>query len=575
MKYRFISTTFSIFLALAIKAQIPVGYYNDAENLNGYPLKTALYNIIKDHSAQSYTALWSFYSANELDVYYENDGTILDMYSENPSGPDPVNFTPVTTQCDKVSVCYNREHSFPRSWFGKAAPMDSDVHHIFPTHKDVNSARANWPYGEVGTADYTSQNGCKRGVAREGLGYSGVVFEPIDEFKGDFARGHFYMATRYQNLISGWESNASNVLDGSSDKVFDQWILDMLYQWHKNDPVSQKEIDRNNAAYTYQGNRNPFVDRPEYVDSIWFPNGDTPPIDPPPSCLKLDFPKSSSNPEWYEVEFSINAKTDYSTHAYQIYRMEGDTTIADVDYSKLYFYSDSTANQGTVQYLGAIRKDTCSAVYYIPENGNEVLLYDFEKEVGEVILSNFLSEFKILQYDVIEVDSIELDGIFRKTMVVSSGDNTATWIEGIGSDKGLLWPVLPKNYYISTQHPLSNNINGRMIVCFHESDSSIYTAWEGNCYYEASSGIESKNPNDKAQIKLFPQPVSERLNIRFEGLGLKQISIYNQLGSKVYTNENPENELDINVSNFPSGIYFLMCKTVDEVPIETQMIIIN
>jgi hypothetical protein len=98
------------------------------------------------------------------------------------------------------------------------------------------------------------------------------VFEPADQFKGDFARNYFYMATCYENQIGGWQTldpNGDTVLDGSNDKVFEQWYLDLLYNWHVTDPVSQKEIDRNNAVYAVQGNRNPFIDHPEYVYQIW------------------------------------------------------------------------------------------------------------------------------------------------------------------------------------------------------------------------------------------------------------------------------------------------------------------
>lgn len=252
------------------------GYYADADGLSGYALKTALHNIVKDHTVQGYGALWTFYSANETDTYYEVDGTILDIYSERPGATDPYNYIAVSDQCGNYSGegdCYNREHSFPRSWFGGAVePMNSDVHHIFASDGFVNSKRSSFPYGEVGTAIFTSQNGSKLGSARSGLGYSGTVFEPIDEFKGDLARAYFYMATRYETSIGNWENNTSSVdavLNGSANQVFEPWLLAMLKQWHNQDPVSDKERNRNQAAHSYQGNRNPFVDYPEFVTAIW------------------------------------------------------------------------------------------------------------------------------------------------------------------------------------------------------------------------------------------------------------------------------------------------------------------
>ncbi|MBL4940856.1 MAG: endonuclease [Colwellia sp.] len=254
-------------------------YYDGITSQTGYALKTALYNLIKTHSAQGYSALWTFYANNSLDVYFENDGSILDIYSEQPNASDSYNYTKVSDQCGSYSgegSCYNREHTFPKSWFGgKVEPMNSDVHHIYATDGYVNSKRGSYPFGDVGTAAFTSTNNSKLGSATVSLGYSGTVFEPIDEFKGDLARAYFYMATRYENVIASWQSNSSYgnaILDGSSNKVFETWQLNMLMRWHTNDPVSQKEIDRNEAAFSHQGNRNPFVDHPEYVDNVWGTN---------------------------------------------------------------------------------------------------------------------------------------------------------------------------------------------------------------------------------------------------------------------------------------------------------------
>ncbi len=251
-------------------------YYKDAEGKVGFALKTALYQIIDNHSSQGYTAIWTLVSEADLDAYYDTDGSILDMYSEKPSGSDSIQFTKVADQCGQYSKegdCYNREHSFPKSWFGgKVEPMNSDGHHLFATDGYVNSKRSNWPFGEVSSATYTSSNGSKLGSAANSLGYAGTVFEPIDEFKGDFARAYFYMATRYENEIANWEGNSTSsdaVLDGTNTTVFEPWLLTMLKRWHSEDPVSQKEIDRNKAVHDFQGNRNPFIDHPEFVSQIW------------------------------------------------------------------------------------------------------------------------------------------------------------------------------------------------------------------------------------------------------------------------------------------------------------------
>jgi endonuclease I len=254
-------------------------YYDNLTSQAGYSLKTELHNLINNHSGQGYSALWTFYENHSLDIYFENDGSILDIYSENPTSSENYNFTKVSDQCGNYSGegdCYNREHTFPKSWFGgKIEPMNSDVHHIYATDGFVNSKRSGFPFGEVATASFTSTNNSKLGSSTLTLGYNGTVFEPIDEFKGDLARAYFYMAARYENVISSWQNNSvygDAILDGSSDQVFALWQLEMLKRWHTNDPVSQKEIDRNEAAFSHQGNRNPFIDHPEYVDSIWGAN---------------------------------------------------------------------------------------------------------------------------------------------------------------------------------------------------------------------------------------------------------------------------------------------------------------
>ena len=262
---------YSFFLLLVITAsfaQIPTGYYNTATG-TGYTLKTQLYNIIKGHTNNGYAGLYTTYLTSDIDNFYENDGTILDMYSENPSGTDPYNYTTGTTQrCGSYSVegdCYNREHIIPQSVFNEQSPMVADAHFITPTDGKVNGIRSNYPHGTVASATYTSQNGSKLGSSSVS-GYSGTLFEPVNAFKGDIARMYFYFATRYENTVAGY---SYAMFDGSSNKVFTTAFLNVLLAWNAQDPVSAREIARNNAIYARQNNRNPYIDHPEYVNQIW------------------------------------------------------------------------------------------------------------------------------------------------------------------------------------------------------------------------------------------------------------------------------------------------------------------
>lgn len=248
-------------------SQAPAGYYSTATG-TGYTLKTQLYNIIKGHTDKGYAGLWTTYSTSDRDNQYENDNSIFDLYSENPTGVDPYKFTYSTSQCGTYAVegdCYNREHMIPQSVFNSSAPMVSDAHFIPPTDGKVNGVRSNYPHGKVATASWTSRNGSKLGSSAV-AGFTGTVFEPIDAFKGDIARMYFYFATRYENTVATYSYEMFN---GTSNQVFTTAFRDMLLAWHAADPVSAREIARNNAIYARQGNRNPFIDNPNYVNMIW------------------------------------------------------------------------------------------------------------------------------------------------------------------------------------------------------------------------------------------------------------------------------------------------------------------
>ena len=256
-------------------AQIPAGYYDSATG-SGYTLKTQLKSIISTgHDDQGYGALLTGYLTTDTDSYYEGDGTVLDMYSEDPIGVDPYNYSHNVRNCgnyDSENDCYNREHIFPQGFFDQQYPMRSDILQVVPSDGYVNGRRSNYPFGEVSSPTWTSMNGSKVG-ANTTSGYSGTVFEPIDEFKGDIARMLLYFAVRYEDNWndSGWDTHttANNPLNGTSAQFYETWYINLLYSWHIQDGVSFREQERNDAAYTYQGNRNPFVDHSGFVLNVW------------------------------------------------------------------------------------------------------------------------------------------------------------------------------------------------------------------------------------------------------------------------------------------------------------------
>ncbi len=266
--FRAPETLFLLFLFLVsdLSAQIPPGYYDAANGKTGVALQAALHNIIKGHTVISYAGLWTaFYTTDD-----KPNGKVWDMYSDipdgTPNGNPPYTYTFGTDQCGNYSVegdCYNREHSWPKSWFNDTPPMNSDLFHIYPTDGKVNGMRDNYPYGTVSSPSWTSENGSKLGTCTW-PGYTGTVFEPINGYKGDLARGYFYMSTRYYTEDAGWAGSPATT--GSQLKP---WELQLMLHWSDTDPVSQKETDRNNTIYGMQHNRNPFIDHPEYASLIW------------------------------------------------------------------------------------------------------------------------------------------------------------------------------------------------------------------------------------------------------------------------------------------------------------------
>ena len=259
---------------------ITSSYYTAIDGKSGSNLRDALYDITKVGPANghSYNNLWTAYKTT--DVYPSDSigkaGKIWDMYSN-------VLFTVGTNQCgsySNVGDCYNREHSLPKSWFNDANPAYYDLGHIVPTDGKVNGQRSNYPFGECASGTRLT-NGTKKSLGKLGTstftGYTsiGTVFEPDDIYKGDFARMYFYMVVRYK---PGNTNNVNLAAKGDGTKMFNStddnygltdYSVALLLKWHRQDPVSQKEIDRNNGMQTVQNNRNPFIDYPELVEYLW------------------------------------------------------------------------------------------------------------------------------------------------------------------------------------------------------------------------------------------------------------------------------------------------------------------
>lgn len=250
-------------------------YYKNADGKKGAELKTALCGIIYNRTEKTYDDLWDCFKKTDK----RSDGKVWDMYSDISNFVFDTNKD--TGSAGSEGTYYNREHSFPRSWFGGAVtPMNTDLYHLYPTDKVVNGKRSNYPFGETNCEDYGSVKGYKsaNGFSKLGAntypGYNGVVFEPNDLYKGDFARTYFYMVTCYEEKLSDWykigESGAIATLDGKTYPGLSTWQLNMLMTWAANDQVSEKEVNRNKVIYEdLQNNSNPFIDYPGLEQYIW------------------------------------------------------------------------------------------------------------------------------------------------------------------------------------------------------------------------------------------------------------------------------------------------------------------
>ena len=231
-------------------------YYANVRGLSGFELKTALHELIDFHTVLTYGQVRE--EMENIDARADGIG-VWDMYSSASTGWN----WGATATSEGEGI--NREHSFPKSWFGgDVSPMYTDLFHLYPTDIHVNSMRGNMPFGEV--YEPTWEGTISQVGSSASVGYNHEVFEPADEYKGDFARTYFYMVTRYENLIADW---MTPVLDGSTDYGLGQWAIELLLEWHEQDPVSEKEIARNEAIFGLQGNRNPFIDNPQWVEEIW------------------------------------------------------------------------------------------------------------------------------------------------------------------------------------------------------------------------------------------------------------------------------------------------------------------
>ena len=238
---------------------IPVGYYSNLEGKTTADLKTAAFQDIKTHVSLKYDDMWTYFP--QTDFLPSAPTEIWDMYSSN------IVFFSAHSSIDK-------EHCVPNSWWGGPTVDNEyaygDLMNLYPANNSINRSKGNNPLSEVGATTPAGNNGVSKSGTSITVGYIGSGFEPADEYKGDFARTYFYMATCYQNYTTWLTDNTGEYeIIGGVYPSFQPWAIPLLLKWSRQDPVSDKEIRRNEAVYKLQNNRNPFIDYPQLVEYIW------------------------------------------------------------------------------------------------------------------------------------------------------------------------------------------------------------------------------------------------------------------------------------------------------------------
>lgn len=272
----------TLITCLAVMAEaIPAGFYDGINGKQDAELKTTLSLLVRGGERYEYGVTTYHSTSNppewekgDLKAYgtwqalpltdMHPDGIVWDMYS------NCVRYYP--NKQGESGCSLNIEHCFPKSWWGgEVNDAYKDLYHLNPSDQRANSQKSNYAPGHVNKADKFDNGSFKMAkAANSSTGF--ICFEPEAQYRGDFARAYFYIATAYEDFV--WKSgtspfDAANALDNNSYLEFKPWLIEVLLDWHRADPVSDKECCRANRISDIQHNRNPFIDYPELVEYIW------------------------------------------------------------------------------------------------------------------------------------------------------------------------------------------------------------------------------------------------------------------------------------------------------------------
>ncbi|CUA83202.1 endonuclease [Pseudidiomarina woesei] len=271
-------------LSFTVFAAPPAGYYNNVDATNAQTLQQSLHEIIDDHQRFPYTSsstdTWDILEAADQDP--DNPNNVIDIYKNASYG-----------KVGGGNTLYNREHSWPKSYGfpndGSSNYAYTDAHHLFISDSSYNSSRSNKPYANCTSActeKPTEFNNGRGGSSSQSNWTDGSFdtgsWETWSGRRGDVARALMYMAVRYEGGTHGVTGHSEPDLiltddrnliaqsnQGANISVAYMGLKSVLLQWHQEDPVDDMERRRNDVVYSYQGNRNPFIDNPEYVACVF------------------------------------------------------------------------------------------------------------------------------------------------------------------------------------------------------------------------------------------------------------------------------------------------------------------
>ncbi len=611
-----------LLLPLISFAQIPTGYYNGTSGLSGYALKSKLHEIVSQkHYAYNYSNVTGFYATTDIDNYYENDGSILDIYSENPTGADSYNYTPtqITGTASAEGQGFNREHGMPQSTYYSVYPMYSDLHYLIPTDAYINQRRSNYPYARNNGNNRVFLNGSKIGNSTT-PGYSNLVYEPLDAFKGDVARYLLYFVTRYEGSLKSFNYQVStSPLDGSEEKGYADWYITMLKEWNTLDPVSQKEIDRNNAVFAIEKTRNPFIDHPEWVNAIWSVTADNIPPQAPQnlmdngvgaSFIKLSWqPNTDTDLLGYQIfqdgkyigytkttsfvadRLSPSTAYNFTVKAYDnafLQSVDSNTvtitTLASDGFAKelmISKYIEGTTNFGTNQFNNAIE--------IINKTGHEVLLnnYHLSTQLKNTLTNTYyFSESYMLEGVIAENERIVIVNPFASftsynvpeaNYVTSSPplSYTGTQYVELAYATKYLKTVSTNNHDIfyttvdalgfkGVDNTLTNQSLYRNIDVVNPNSNFTLSEWTAYPMdYIVDLGTDSvlnvEENNLENEFVIYPNPVDNQLFLKGKNLDkVKNAKIYEASGKLLFSENAPfKNKNYLNISKLNVGVYYL------------------